>query len=398
MQTLYIFNPQSDLSLACNKVNYSPPPRARIIANDLSTLPIFYASNGAFILIADNQRREFANSICNELGIDVNIVETLKGVDIDSCSPWGWSLATVADLKRIGVNEQILPNSEAIAKIRYLSSRERCIAIITSLKDAGIDTPNVTPKFVEDIDDVISFILSYPQTVIKSPWSNSGKGVVWGLGRREQSVEQICSGFIKRQGGVLCEKFHNKVLDFAMEFYSAGGCVTFAGYSLFNTTKGIYTGNILTSNSNIESVLCRYVSPKVIEDIKLQLAITLANLIGVDYTGYLGVDMIIYEEGGKYRVNPCIEMNLRMNMGMAANIFYNRFVSKNSWGEFKIVYNADSETIYNRSLENRQRYPLKVVDGVIVSGYMPLTPILRDTNYLAEVIIYEGEFVCQDSM
>ena len=35
------------------------------------------------------------------------------------------------------------------------------------------------------------------------------------------------------------------------------------------------------------------------------------------YVGYLGVDMMIYEdESGEFGVQPCVEINLRYNMGI----------------------------------------------------------------------------------
>ena len=39
--------------------------------------------------------------------------------------------------------------------------------------------------------------------------------------------------------------------------------------------------------------------------------------IAPHYDGYLGIDMMLYwDENGKIALNPCVEVNLRMTMGM----------------------------------------------------------------------------------
>ena len=43
MSVLYLFNPENDLALANGGKNYTPPPLARTIARDLSTLSLWYA-------------------------------------------------------------------------------------------------------------------------------------------------------------------------------------------------------------------------------------------------------------------------------------------------------------------------------------------------------------------
>ena len=48
---LYIFNPENDLSVANGGENYMPPPRARIIAEDLAFLPVWYAENGDDVIV-----------------------------------------------------------------------------------------------------------------------------------------------------------------------------------------------------------------------------------------------------------------------------------------------------------------------------------------------------------
>ena len=51
--------------------------------------------------------------------------------------------------------------------------------------------------------------------MVKAPWSGSGKGIMWGLGRMEVPMEHFCKGVIRRQGGVVCEEFLFSKKEFA---------------------------------------------------------------------------------------------------------------------------------------------------------------------------------------
>ncbi len=114
--------------------------------------------------------------------------------------------------------------------------------------------------------------------------------------------------------------------------------MTFAGYSLFSTNEqGAYIGNLLASDSQIEeSIACCPVDELMV--IREALRTELASIYGNTYTGYLGVDMMVCrsdKENG-YRVHPCVEINMRMNMGVVARLFYDRFVAPGSKGCFAV--------------------------------------------------------------
>ena len=50
MKTLYLFNPENDMALACGDSYYMPPTSARRMAADLSVLPAWYAAPGDAVL------------------------------------------------------------------------------------------------------------------------------------------------------------------------------------------------------------------------------------------------------------------------------------------------------------------------------------------------------------
>ena len=163
--------------------------------------------------------------------------------------------------KAMGFDRSLLPGDEEIVKMRSLSSRVLTIEVLTALGTAGIDTPPL-PCYIDNIDDVVAFVNSHERCVVKAPWSGSGKGIMWGIGRAEEPMVHFCRGVIRHQGGVVCEHFLNAKQEFAMEFHAVGGKVEFVGYSLFAAENGAYSGNLLAADEEIERMLSVYIQKK----------------------------------------------------------------------------------------------------------------------------------------
>jgi len=84
---------------------------------------------------------------------------------------------------------------------------------------------------------------------------------------------------------------------------------------------------------------------------------------------------------GGYAVHPCVEINLRMNMGVVSRIFFDRFVCTDSCGRYIIEYYANKGEARLFHHEMKEKYPLIMEKGRIRSGYLSLTPVFEDTNY-----------------
>ena len=66
-----------------------------------------------------------------------------------------------------------------------------------------------------------------------------------------------------------------------------------------------------------------------------QVLMAIDDLIAPHYDGYLGIDMMLYwDENGKIAINPCVELNLRMTMGMVTAAMGSRH---NLRGNFSIA-------------------------------------------------------------
>ena len=295
-------------------------------------------------------------------------------------------------LKAMGF-DAILPCDDSIASIRELSSRKSSIKILSALKEHGIDTPPL-PRYCTLPDDVASFVNGRPRCVLKAPWSGSGKGIAWGIGRVETPVEHFYKGVIRRQGGVVCEEFLSGKVEFAMEFFTDGDAVSFAGYSLFKSFKGSYSGNILASDSAIEQFLLQYIEPDELMKVKEALPGVLRELLcGSGYVGYFGVDMMIYESDGILHLNPCMELNLRMNMGMVSRIFFDRYVADGSKGEYRVNFYKKPGEAIAAHIADSDAFPLEITDGRIASGYLNLSPVTASSRYSVSVVVYNDKEV-----
>ena len=110
-----------------------------------------------------------------------------------------------------------------------------------------------------------------------------------------------------------------------MEFTAnADKSISYCGLSLFDTTNGAYTGNLLATESRKEEIMSRFISPSLLADIRNAICSKMESIIDGHYVGPFGIDMMIIGnseadcEQNHFYVNPCIEINLRRTMGHVA--------------------------------------------------------------------------------
>lgn len=386
---LHIFNPENDLALADGGANYCPPPAAAQIAHDLAALPLWFASPDDAVVLPHEIHHDYFREMSSLFNLAKPYASALHD-GITSCVPWGWSNQIARRLRVMGFAD-ILPDDGCIERMRELSNRRSSIIILEALREAGFDTPPL-PRYFTSPYDVAAFINNRPRCVVKAPWSGSGKGIAWGIGRVEPPMENFYKGVMRRQGGVVCEEFLDSRVEFAMEFFTDGNEVTFAGYSLFNSYKGSYTGNVLASDSNIEEYLSQFLPLELLAGLKGTLPEIMHSMLArCGYKGYFGFDMMIYSHNGELRLNPCMELNLRMNMGMASRIFFDRHVAPECTGEYRVSFFKKAGEAFSVHKADMEASPLKTENGRIVSGYLNLSPVTPESRYSVSVIVKKKE-------
>lgn len=328
MVDIYIFNPENDLALAHGGDNYTAPPYARHYRRGHQLLPAWLAPSGSAVLVEADSNLEACNAWLNEQCLNVQPVtpDMLPGLSPCRFHPWGWSRALRKDLLLLGAREQDLPTLDWLDQLRMLSHRRTAIVLHQRLSNLLGETFSPLPRELHSLDKVLDFVvtasggsapshdLSAPLAYLKSPWSNSGHGIYRVLDVSERHMHRWVSGVLKHQGSVMGETALSPVQDFALEWQCEHGEMTLTGYSVFyNDDHDQFHHGLLGSNDELHALLvARYPRLDTVADAMRQV---LQEVIAPHYEGLLGVDMLLYDDNGAIRLDPCVELNLRTTMG-----------------------------------------------------------------------------------
>ena len=337
MNELFLYNPENDIALACNSRNrFTPPRQAALLARYGAPLMWWMGEDADYVLVPQPSCRGEENAMTQWLGCveklrgdaGPRLVTTCAEADITQASPWGWSRHTVCCLRDAGVPDAAMSHIEAnIDAVRDLSHR-RSAGIINAALSAALSSEWGDSLVAEpaaeffSVDTVKEYIGANGLSLyLKSPWSSSGRGVVCGSDMTADQFAGRCEAVIRKQGSVLVERAHDKILDFAMLFkVGNGGAVRPYGLSRFFNERGTgYTGNLILSDSRIAAELSGYVPAKLLEDVSGSICRALTSLLDSRYCGYMGVDMMVVRRGDGFALVPCVELNLRMTMGVVAH-------------------------------------------------------------------------------
>ena len=316
---LLVFNPEHDLALAANLSNFTAPHAGRQLRADLGFVPAIWAAADDFVLVENVEdaerrflrltRRPFGRFIAKDL---------LCKLQFSAVDVWGWDLAIRAYLLRWGVEAVVMPTVTQIDAIRQLSHRRHAMQLLESLQMPGtIGCASET----DQMDIIADRLHRGEYLVVKAPWSSSGRGVRFMEGDMNIYDKGWVRHVIEKQGSVMVEPYYNKVKDFGMEFVSDGkGLVSYVGLSLFQTSNGAYTGNILASEDEKEHMISRYISVDLLKVIRQKTCTMMGLLLKGRYAGAFGIDMMVVrrDDGDGFLLHPCVEINLRRTMGHVA--------------------------------------------------------------------------------
>ena len=249
-----------------------------------------------------------------------------------------------------------------------------------------------------------------------------------------KKVENWANALIQRHGYLTAEPYYDKVQDFAMEFMvDAIGC-RFIGYSLFVTDgHGRYTGSRLMSDAHIEDLLATYVAREALHEIYRWTTAHYTDIIPKEWDVaqfplYFGIDMMIVRKNqrptsnieldqeqrlitdsaersnlnnvnrqqteessdfpianSQFKIHPCVEINLRMNMGIIAHELYRHHMVPTAEGMFRIARFPSNEALRRFHSEQSELHPAVFQDDRLAEGYLELTPITHEALHLAYI-------------
>lgn len=325
----FIFNPEHDLCLASGDVNFIPPAAA-----------VRFAQQGKwierFMRAPRGVQPGSGTAIDSTAAIAGNSTSCISGNGAVKIVPWGWNAVLKRKLMEEGWPSEMLPSDEELEFIRENSRRELAVELLGKLQCASTILSHTYRIIAHSLEEIESFLHQHRRVILKAPLSGSGKGIRFVTGELMETDRGWCRNTLQKQGAVIVEQRMEILQEFAMLFECTPaaekpyGNVTFRGYSMFYASNGAYKGNILASNEHIENTFTRWIPKEVLHKVREEIARWLDEKLSGKYTGFIGVDMFICDEG---IFNPAMEINLRMTMGLIARNIYDYHKVEYNLGE-----------------------------------------------------------------
>ncbi|MDD4746189.1 MAG: hypothetical protein PHW19_02795 [Salinivirgaceae bacterium] len=404
---LFIFNPTNEIAIADGGNGYVPNRQLAEFERDLDTLPFVFANADDIVLVQNEPDAAWLNVmspiahllpqfLCRE-----EIIQKLKSKEITIAAfhPWGWSPRMVRIVTDFMIgNQKALfnnVNSNWSPNHQKTYGRETALHVLREVIE-HCENPDLFinkdqfPQRIVQLSEVDTLLFQTSRIVFKSPYSASGRGVLM-LNRAtiNESNRLWIQSQIKKSGYVMVESFLEIVHECSLHFkMDATQCKPVA-FSFFDVTeKGSYGGSYVNSapvRQEVMDFLDHVNIPSLARNVGNAL---FSQGVSTVYNGYLGVDMIISRnpEGDLY-FQPCVEINMRYNMGTVAH-FLSKILDDDVFGFFKIVSNQDSNTpsVEAQMVQN----PPIWKNCRLRKGVLPLTPHLN-RSHVAIVEVFESD-------
>lgn len=310
MAHLHLFNPSHEMALAANSLTYTPPKSIQAMERDLCRLPLLWAEPDDLILTPDG--------IFDTEGKPSAITSALSPM------PWGWNKAARHRFLRLGISENQMPSEEDINRWRGFASRKWAVEYSKLFYgNASAQLPYVenNMQFCSTSSDIQEWLKTKQgnTVILKSEYSSSGRGNHI-INTQESSIESnLNQNYFSRLSAQCADIFYEKLIDFAMEFEITGNGVNYLGLSVFEASReGKYSYNHVLPQSKLRQMIlsCMQNRPAtILQTLADTHSDLLRQLLVGKYKGIVGIDMMVVK-GGK--IHPCIEINIRNNMGVLA--------------------------------------------------------------------------------
>jgi hypothetical protein len=400
---IYFFNPTCEYAVANGNASWQPNRLLQKMESDLDTLPLFFAQPNDIVLVRKQPSENFLTRL-KSMGIlpprfmlpEDALKATANGEKLNRLMPWGWSPAAhklLAPLKEscsASFLNSPVANWNSAKKEFY--SKKFSLGILENLLPLlpreKVLPPEKLPRVVTARNEFQQLIEQWGKLMVKAPWSSSGRGL--------QPITKIpvvpkvwekLMGIVNEQGYAIAEPLLDKALDMSLQFELKAGKINYLGRSIFLTNKkGQYQGNFLKG-------LPKNILPetkKIAEELPEMLKTPLIKILeespfSENYEGNFGVDVLIYrDEEGQPRVNPCLEINVRQNMGLLS-LHLEKYLAPGSNGMFKTFYQKDTAFLAFVN-EMKEKYPPVISGSQIAEGFFPLTEATSDAQFGAYII------------
>ena len=358
---IFFYNPTCEYAIANGSPSWQPNKLLQKMESNMATLPMFFAEQNDFVLVDRIPSESFLENFCM-LGLSVPDFITKEdafsqtdflNIPKGKLCPWGWS-PSVHRLLHVFKNScsaefQNSPVFNWKPELKDFYSRRFSMSVLESFISeyhSEITIPKgLTGEICYRIDQLEMLLGKWGKLMVKTPLSSSGRGLQpVTITPVHPKVWEKVLGIIGEQGFVVAEPLLNKVADMAFEFEMKDKKIEFVGFSHFITDKnGRYLGNYLNGMPEEYNDQLKYFIESASNKIVPQLiSILQKTQLSSYYEGFFGVDTLIFsDETGCLKINPCLEINLRRNMGLLA-LTLNTLIDEGKKAIFSTFYSLES--------------------------------------------------------
>jgi hypothetical protein len=386
-KNVFYFNPTCELAIANGSFSYVAPQLLRDFEENCSVLPFIFSQEDDYVLTENKPSLNFTQKL-TQAGFKMPIFATMKELmNVDSFNqllPWGWSPAAHFVLKPLKekcsfdfVNSPVFNWKN---EHQLLFERKTSLDFLNTLlenhpMDIFVEREN-TGTIVNSFAEIEILLKRQHALVLKAPLSSSGRGIQM-IRKAELNTSNIqwIRGVMNQQGYLIAESYHEKITDLSFQFsISHSGEAEYLGYSVFETnSNGQYKNTlILPQAEGLEMKAFDFPYEEMIKSTAPALTSHLKNSVFTKWhRGYLGIDAMIYKNHDGIKIQPCIEINSRMNMGILT-MQARHNIHPEAHGKFELFYGKKGAfEHFARQMEHDKS--LKFKDDKPFSGFLALT-------------------------
>ncbi len=369
--------------------SYMPPATLRKFEKDIAPLLSFLASSDDYVIV-ENEGLESFVSFWNKYGFNCPNFISLKTVNQLNTNfelkPWGWSQIVNHQIKTLVNNKRF---DFSLSETKQLFSRHTSLELVAQLNlnkqkhDPFLcvpPNPTITTCFA-DIETL--FNTESNGIVLKTLYSSSGRGLAFIKTHDELcQVRSWVNSQLKQHGYLLAETLLDKVQDASFQFHVNSQSIEFLGLNFFDADD---QGRFLKEHFETPESVKPYLpdSNTWLNDAVELLTQALLDMgIMKKYEGPIGIDAMFFKDKqNKIRLQPCIEANMRCNMGLV-NLYLKKRIHTDSKGFWQIhpCKKGEAKSFFEDQIE---KHPIEMDGGLIRKGFIPLSPFSDDQQFVA---------------
>lgn len=388
--SLYLYNPTCDMAIENGTRSYMPPTALRCFEKDIAPI-LFLLANPEDYVIGENSEMNTFLSFWGNLGFKsprfISKEMAIKMNKTVSLKPWGWSQVVSHQFKNLACMDFEDPHS------RRLLSRISSVDIVSKLNsytkatDPFLHLPPC-PDLAKNFQTIEQLYRKAPNgLVLKTNYSSSGRGLAFIKSKRElQNIKSWALSKIKQHGCIISEPLLNKVQDASLQFNVYKNSIDFLGLNYFDADdQGRFSKEYLNPKLPFMNQLPS--TDNWLKEAVNLLRDAMTELeINKKYQGPIGVDALFFKDkNDTLQFHPCIEANIRCNMGLL-NLHLNKRIHPDSSGTWQIqsFKKGTIKAFFNTLIKTK---PVIMEEGLIKQGFIPLTPYSDKQQFAAWGII-----------